>query len=260
MAGYQVKLPVFEGPFDLLFHLIEEQKLNIYDIPIAGITAQYLEYLHMLECLDIEVAGAFLVMAATLLEIKSRMLLPKVDPLDEERDDGFFSEDEMTGEEARQALVEKLLEYKRFKMTALALRELERKSSRIFCRSLEYEPKPEEVLQLHIGANDLLKLFQGLVRRRLNPPVHRVVVDRMNLNERIREIREFLRFRKGSVNFLDLLSAERNRRELVNSFMAILEMAKNGEIAVAQSKNFHPITVRRVDRCDEDDAPLSAVG
>lgn len=80
MSAYQVKLPVFEGPFDLLYHLIEEQKINIYDIPIAHIAGQYLEYLQMMEILDMEVASGFLIMAATLLEIKSKMLLPKEKP------------------------------------------------------------------------------------------------------------------------------------------------------------------------------------
>ena len=89
--GYQVKLPVFEGPFDLLYHLIEEQKIDLYDIPIAQVAEQYLEYIQLMEILDMEIASDFLVMAATLLEIKSKMLLPKERPLDSDFDD-FYDE------------------------------------------------------------------------------------------------------------------------------------------------------------------------
>lgn len=142
MSAYQVKLPVFEGPFDLLYHLIEEQKINIYDIPIAHIAGQYLEYLQMMEILDMEVASGFLIMAATLLEIKSKMLLPKEKPEeirsgDEDIDESMYEED------ARAGLVEKLLEYRRFKLVALQLREMERSASRIFTRSSDSSAAPK---------------------------------------------------------------------------------------------------------------------
>jgi len=245
MAGYQVKLPVFEGPFDLLYHLIEEQKVNIYEIPIALITAQYLDYLHMMEILDMEVASSFLVMAATLLEIKSKMLLPKTPAVDEgmlgdeDREDGSLSADD-----ARNELVNKLLEYKKFKMAALALREMEKASSRIFSRSYQYVPQPEEILQVHVGSNDLLNLYQGLVRRRLNPPMHKVVLDRISLNEKITQIRRILRERSGKIPFQALFPEAENKLERVLSFMAILEMCKAGEVDIMQSDNFSPIFLK----------------
>ncbi len=243
MQGYQVKLPVFEGPFDLLFHLIEEQKVNIYDIPIAAITAQYLDYLQMMEILDMEVASSFLVMAATLLEIKSKMLLPREQPaagdfIVEEGEDGQPVEGD-----ARADLVEKLLEYKRFKLLALQLRELERQNSRLFARGLTGEFHPEEILQIQVSPLDLLNLFQNLVRRRLHPPVHRVILDRLSVEEKITEIRRLLAERRVAIPFRELVKDPASRAETVLSFLAILEMTKGGEITLKQSGNFKPVTI-----------------
>ena len=244
MSGYQVKLPVFEGPFDLLYHLIEEQKINIYDIPIAHIAGQYLEYLQMMEILDMEVASGFLIMAATLLEIKSKMLLPKEKPEeirsgDEDIDESMYEED------ARAGLVEKLLEYRRFKLVALQLREMERSASRIFTRSSDLERGPEEILEINIGPVELLNIFHALVRRRLSPPIHRVVLEKIGILDRINEIRDMLKKFKGEVTFGKLLKKGASRYETVLSFMAVLEMARTGELAFAQKANFEPIVLRQ---------------
>ncbi|RCK79524.1 MAG: Segregation and condensation protein A [Candidatus Ozemobacter sibiricus] len=243
MQGYQVKLPVFEGPFDLLFHLIEEQKINIYDIPIAAITAQYLDYLQMMEILDMEVASSFLVMAATLLEIKSKMLLPREPPpsgefIAEEGEDGLPVEGD-----ARADLVEKLLEYKRFKLLALQLRELERQNSRLYARGLTGEFHPEEILQIQVSPLDLLNFYQSLVRRRLHPPVHRVILDRLSVEEKIAEIRRLLAERRAAIPFRDLVKNPASRADTVLSFLAILEMTKAGEITLKQAGNFKPVTI-----------------
>ncbi len=244
MAGYQVKLPVFEGPFDLLFHLIEDQKLNIYDIPIAAITAQYLDYIYMMESLDMEVASGFLIMAATLLEIKSKMLLPK-DKKEEfdEHEDGF--DDEFFEQDARSELVEKLLEYRRFKLIAQQLREMEINSSRIYTRNVDYERNPEEILEIDVGANDLLNFYQGLVIRRTNPPIHRVVMEKIGIVDRIKEIRNLLSRFRGEMTFSDLLKGKKTKFDVVLSFMAVLEMTKAGELSVSQSANFQPIKLKR---------------
>jgi len=247
MSAYQVRLPAFEGPFDLLYHLIEEQKVNIYDIPIATITSQYLDYLHMMDILDMEVASGFLVMAATLLEIKSRMLLPRDKPLpgeigtgDEDLDGAPYEED------ARQELVDKLVEYRRFKLMALGLREMERQNSRIYTRASDYEPHPEQILQINVSSFDLRAMYEGLVRRRLNPPIHRVVVDRIGLEARIDEIRRILRSMRSreEIPFRDLVRGRRDRYDVVLSFMAVLEMFKLGECDIVQTDNFTPITIR----------------
>ncbi|HNX74287.1 MAG TPA: segregation/condensation protein A [Candidatus Rifleibacterium sp.] len=243
MSVYQVKLPVFEGPFDLLYHLIEEQKVNIYDIPIAHIASQYLEYLQMMEILDMEVASGFLIMAATLLEIKSRMLLPKEKPEemlsgDEDIDESMYEED------ARAGLVEQLLEYRRFKLVALELREMERHASRIYTRSADLERQPEEILEINIGPVELLNIYHALVRRRISPPIHRVVLEKISILERISEIRAILKKFKGSITFIKLLKDINSRYETVLSFMAVLEMARTGELAFSQKENFAPILLR----------------
>lgn len=247
MNGYQVKLPVFEGPFDLLYHLIEDQKINIYDIPIASITAQYLDYLNILEILDMEVASEFLVMAATLLEIKSKMLLPKEKPgmVEDWDEDREINDSEAPDEDLRHGLVTQLLEYKRFKMIALQLRELERDASRIYTRHSGIEPKPEEVLQISISGLELISLYQGLVQRRVNPPVHRVVLNQIGVIERIREIRSMLNGARSGITFQALLKGKKSRQETVLSFVALLEMHKLGEIEFKQMANFRPIQIHK---------------
>lgn len=245
MSSYQVKLPVFEGPFDLLFHLIEEQRINIYDIPVSRIAASYLDYIQMMEILDMEVASGFLIMAATLLEIKSKMLLPgeKSDEIssgDDDIDDAYFEED------ARTELVEKLLEYRRFKLMSLQLRELERNASRIFTRSADFERQPEEILEINIGPVELLNVYHALIRRRINPPIHRVVLEKIGIMDRINEIRGVLKKFKGEITFGDLIKDRANRYEIVLSFMAILEMSKNGELELFQDVNFEPIKLHKL--------------
>ncbi len=255
MSGYQVKLPVFEGPFDLLYHLIEEQKINIYDIPIAHIASQYLEYLQMMEILDMEVASGFLVMAATLLEIKSKMLLPREKP--EEVSSGDLDIDESFYEEdARAGLVEKLLEYKRFKMVALELREMERSASRIYTRSSDLERQPEEILEIDIGPSELLSIYHALVRRRISPPIHRVILEKIGIIERINEIRALLKAFKGEMTFDRLVKKAASRYETVLSFMAVLEMAKAGELSVTQKANFKPIVLRPADAASRKESEV----
>ncbi len=243
MSVYQVKLPVFEGPFDLLYHLIEEQKINLYDIPIAKIAAQYLEYLQMMEILDMEVASGFLVMAATLLEIKSKMLLPKEKSEESFQDDGDF-DNEFFEEDARTQLVEKLLEYRKFKMVALELREMEKSASRIFTRKTDLERQPEEILEINIGAVDLLNIYHALVRRRISPPIHRVVLEKIGILDRISEIRTMLKQFKGEISFQQLVKNCASKYDKVISFMAILEMTKTGEVNFSQKGNFEPIILK----------------
>ncbi len=246
MNVYQVRLPVFEGPFDLLYHLIEEQKINIYDIPIAHITNQYLEYLQIIEILDMEVASSFLIMAATLLQIKSKMLLPKdreQEIYDEDYDD--YDGEYLDEEDARLDLVEKLIEYKRFKLIALELRKLEAEASRIYTRFSVIERKPEEILEINVGPRDLLNIYHALIKSRVNPPIHRVVVDRLGVEERIVEIRRYLKSFKKEINFTDLLKDPTNKENKVVSFMAVLEMIKAGELDFSQRDTFAPIILSK---------------
>lgn len=250
--SYQVKLPIFEGPFDLLFHLIEEQKINIYDIPISAITAQYLEYLQMLEILDIEIATSFLVMAATLLEIKSKMLLPQQKNEKEHQDLNLQTDsdnyDLNPSSDARSVLVVKLLEYKKFKYLANQLRELEKNSSRIFIRAFDSETnKPHEILSISFTPVDLRNLFINLIRRKYIPQTHKIIIDKISVEQKIEEIRKFLLATKKEIEFIDLLSNPKDKKEIVLSFLALLEMAKNNIISIKQSKNFAPIKISLVE-------------
>ncbi len=172
------------------------------------------------------------------------MLLPneKNDELntgDLEIDEAYYEED------ARNELVEKLLEYKRFKQVSLLLREKERSASRIFTRSTDFQRQPEEILEIDIGPHELLSIFHALVRRRINPPVHRVVLEKIGIMDRINEIRKVLKKFKGEITFGDLIKDKKSRYEVVLSFMAILEMSKNGELAIDQKENFQPITMKK---------------
>lgn len=254
MAAYQVKLPVFEGPFDLLYHLITEQEVDIYDIPIAKITAQYLEYIQMMEILDMDVASEFLVMAANLIEIKSKMLLPKEKPQDFDSGDEFI--DEAFADDPRQQLVEQLLEYKRFKLVAEELRDMERRASRIFTRTCDMDIQPEEILEINIGPIELLDVYHTLLRRRLEPPIHRVVLGKLSIIDRIKEIRTALKKFKGEITFARLLKKKATRYDTVISFMAVLEMIKAGEIGCDQNANFEPIVIyqgKKDEKVSEDE-------
>ena len=242
MSAYQVKLPVFEGPFDLLYHLIEDQQIDIYDIPIAKITEQYLEHIQMMEILDMEIASEFLVMAATLIEIKSKMLLPKEKPLEFESGDEFIDEG-LQQEDARTQLVEQLLEYKKFKLMALELRKMEGEASRIYTRTYEIDRQPEEILEINIGPVELLDIYHTIVRRKLMPPIHRVVLNKLSIIDRMKEIRNMLKKFKGEITFARLLKKDHSRYETVLSFMAVLEMIKDGEIGCSQDGNFKPILI-----------------
>ncbi|MBR4570191.1 MAG: segregation/condensation protein A [Candidatus Riflebacteria bacterium] len=242
MGAYQVKLPVFEGPFDLLYHLIEEQQIDIYDIPIAKITEQYLEQIQMMEILDMEIASEFLVMAATLIEIKSKMLLPKEKTQEFESGDEFIDEGYQE-EDARAQLVEQLLEYKKFKLLAQELRKMEGAASRIYTRTYDIERQPEEILEINIGPVELLDIYHTIVRRRLMPPIHRVVLNKLSIIDRMKEIRDMLKKFKGEITFARLLKKDNSRYETVLSFMAILEMIKDGEIGCSQDGNFKPILI-----------------
>ncbi len=241
--GYQVKLPVFEGPFDLLYHLIEEQKIDLYDIPIAQVAEQYLEYIQLMEILDMEIASDFLVMAATLLEIKSKMLLPKERPLDSDFDD--FYDEEMAEEDARAELVERLIEYKSFKEMAAKLREMEQNASRIYVRQTNAERSPEEILEINVGPYELLGIYHALVKRRIAPPVYNVVLEKLGVAERINELRIILKTFKGDITF-KRLTEEATRYETVLSFMAMLEMTKTGEITFNQKENFSEIHIKPI--------------
>lgn len=227
---YNIKIPVFEGPLDLLLHLIRENKIDIYDIPIALITHQYLQYIEVMKELNLEIAGEFLVIAATLIHIKSKMLLP----VDED-----LSEDEQ--EDPRLELVQRLLEYQTFKDAALDLREREEEWADIFHREpvkIEYTETDDTEGQYLFDMNlfDLLGAFKKLLDK-APPEVVQITRETLTVKDKISLIMEILE-EKDTVRFEDLFKEDRSRRQLIISFVALLELIRLGLVRAYQEKDF----------------------
>ena len=237
MSDYQVRLDVFEGPMDLLVYLIRKNEIDIYDIPIALITDQYLSYIDQIEVINLEKAGDFLLMAATLLQIKSRLLLP-----------GEAAEDEEY-EDPRTELVEMIIEYMQFKEIAEHMRALEKSSisraergfSELGSQSADQDADPE----IEATVSELILAFGRLMLKGPPPePVHRIEPERVSTAERTAEIRRMLR-KKGRVLFSDLVVKGTSRMLLVVTLVALLEMARKNEIVVEQGELFSEIWIAR---------------
>ncbi len=234
-----VKLPIYDGPLDLLLELIKKNEMDITDIPIAEITRQYLETLAEMKQLDLEVAGEFIVMAATLIYIKSKMLLP------EEKAD----EDEEGGD-PRAELVRKLLEYQAFKEAAKELGILEGERGKIFTRQIgDYylgELDPEEVGIDDFSANlfDLLSAFQAVMARVGNEPIHEVDEELVTIEEKMKEI-QGLFSEKKQLLFSELFPAHFSRNVLIVTFLALLEMVRTRWARVSQERQFGEILIEK---------------
>jgi len=240
----EVKLQAFEGPLDLLLHLIEKNKVDIYDIPIVEITEQYLDYVSKMPKDDLDLASEFLVMAATLIDIKSRMLLPKV--IDE------------NGEEIdpRAELVEKLIEYKMYKYAAVELRDMQVYAG----KSMYKQPTvPEEVskyeppvnldsLLADVDLNKLNDIFQMVLKRQVDKidPVRskfgKIEMEEVSLPDKITYVSTTVKKRK-KCKFKQLLEEAHSKVEVIVSFLAILELIKVGEIEVRQDETFGEIYI-----------------
>ena len=237
--AYQVVLPEFEGPLDLLLHLIDENELDIYDIPIAFITSQYMDYLHKAEEIDLNLSGEFMVMAGTLLVIKAKMLLPK------------RAEEEAEGEAApdpREELVEKLLAYRLYKENAEELKKMETSRTKIYFREVSEKyllslfPQPNPIGGLN--AEDLSGAFQEIIR--LMAARGRVITvqrDAMSVNDRIAYLTQTLSQRAGGVRFAQLLEQCEDLMEAVTTFLALLELLSKGVVAVSQKESFGDIFI-----------------
>jgi len=239
-----VKLEVFEGPLDLLLHLIEKNKLDIYDIPIALITEQYMDYLKMMEKQDLDNMSEFLVMAATLLKIKSRMLLPREETEEEEPED------------PRQELVERLLEYKMYKYMSLELKDLQMDAGKMLFKKSTLPPevsdfKEEINLDELIGDLTLAKLndiFRSVMKKQVDKidPVRskfgKIEKEEVNLSQKMRYVQEYgLAHKKFS--FRKLLEEQNDKMELIVTFLCILELMKMGRISIVQEEIFDDILI-----------------
>lgn len=225
-----IKLEIFEGPLDLLLHLIKKNEVDIYDIPIALITSQYLEYLDLMKSFNIEVAGEFLVMAATLTKIKSRMLLPSLAPEEEEEE-----------EDPRMAIVRPLLEHMKLKDLAEALERRAVLDRDVFVRTpslsgLDLGEEEGELVEASLF--DLMDAFRRLVSRLEPGPGLEITLEAKSLEERITEIIEALK-EKGQTTFEELSSRDQSRGALILTFLAVLELARLGLLRLFQ----HPVSL-----------------
>lgn len=230
MSLIRVQLPAFEGPLDLLLHLIQREEIEISDIPIARITREYLDTLELMRELDLEVAGEFLVMAATLMRIKARMLLPP-SIADEEEED------------PREGLVRQLLEYRRFKEAAGGLERLEADRRLLFDRGApaQLEDPLDGELQ-PVSLFRLLDALKNVLQREAPPIVHTITAEPISLEEAIGVIRGQL-LRGERALFEEVLAEFVTRLEKITAFLALLELLKQEQITVAQEELFGPIWI-----------------
>ncbi|MDR1801495.1 MAG: segregation/condensation protein A [Lachnospiraceae bacterium] len=242
-----IKLEVFEGPLDLLLHLIDKNKIDIYDIPIVEITNQYMDYIHAMQEADLNLMSEFLVMAATLLEIKCKMLLPV------ENDEGEEQED------PRASLVEQLLEYKMYKNLAFELRDLETEGALFYYKE---KTLPGEVAD-YVPPIDLDALLSGLTLRKLSAVFEEVMRrgiekidpvrskfgqierDEVTIEDKLEYIIAYAK-NHPSFGFRALLTKQKSRAHVVVTFLAILELVKEGALSIEQDKPFNDIILKAV--------------
>ena len=234
---YKVKLEVFEGPLDLLLYLINKEEIDIYDIPIAKITAQYLEYMELMQLLDLNIAGEFLVMAATLMHIKSKLLLPP------DQTEGAEAEEE----DPRAELVKRLLEYKKFKEAASELSQMESHQKHFFARVgsgiTPEETAPEDDF-FEASLFDLITAFTKVLKDIPKEVFHQVIKDEFTVSEKIHDILHMM-VEKKKMLFTDLFKAAKSKFEIITMFLALLELIKIRELAVIQAFHFGEIEIVR---------------
>ena len=230
---YQVRLEIFEGPLDLLLYLIKKEEIDIYDIPIARITEQYLDHLRLMEELDIAVAGDFLVIAATLIYIKSKMLLPP---------DPAIAGDADLAEDPRAELVERLLEYQKFKSAANMLYSRGEVEGACYTRgALETDTNNPEVAATVF---DLLRVFRDILERQQSAAEMEIERDEMTIGEKLAQIRALIAV-SGEISVREVFELAGSKRDLILTFLAFLELVKEGEISLIQQRLFGEIIARK---------------
>jgi segregation and condensation protein A len=230
---YTIRLETFEGPLDLLLHLINKNELDIMNIPIALITEQYLEYLKLMKILNLDVAGEYLLMASTLLHIKSKMLLPVSSDGEEEE-----------GEDPRAELVRRLLEYQKYKEVAVELERRPMLDRDVFIRSMSVNAggSPAEG-ELEVSLFEMMETFRKMLERAKPEVFHEVVLERLTVEEKLQEILTLLQREKRSTAFHLLFPDQASRRVIVVTFLAILELVKMKRIRLFQMAPFETIRI-----------------
>ncbi|MEO5657123.1 MAG: segregation/condensation protein A [Nitrospiria bacterium] len=239
-AAYEVKVPTFEGPMDLLLHLIREHRIDIYDIPISSITQQYLEYLDLMTELNLSVAGEFLVMAATLVQIKSRMLLPRDEQPDAAEDD----------RDPRQELIQRLVEYQRYQEAAGLLEEREAHWRNVFRREQELpEIEPEGFELGDLSLFDLLNALRGVLERVPDQAIMDISVDTLTVRDRMTKILERIdELGDGmTLRFDQLFEGAQSRVAVIVTFLALLELVKIHVLGLRQDEAAGTIAIVRLE-------------
>ena len=233
---YVTKINEFEGPLDLLLHLIKKSNIDIYDISLSDITDQYLEYIHQMEELNLDIASEYLVMATELLEYKSRSLLPKK------------IEDDKEEEDPKEELIKRLVDYKKYKEITSEFKKLEDIRSEIYTKTPsninEYDEKV--INNSELSVNDLISAFKKFIdRKEYEKPLNtKITTKELSVSDRIIKIKEKKK-KKNEVNFIDLFD-KLTKDYVVVTFLSILEMSKNKEIEIKQDNNFGNIIIKEV--------------
>jgi len=233
--AYKIKLQLFEGPLDLLLYLVKKDHLNIYDIPIKDVTEQYMKYIELMQLLDLNIAGEFLVMAATLMQIKSKMLLPAEEQVQEEQED------------PRDELVKRLLEYEKFKQVAEELRQREIQQKDVFKR-----PKPiakEEIpgepeVYFEASLFDLITAFSQALEDVPKELFYEVIKDEFSVEDKVHKILHLMLV-ESSVPISKLFSEAKSKIEIIVTFLAVLELIRMKEIVAGQRGVFGEIEISR---------------
>lgn len=236
---YKVELEIFEGPLDLLLYLIKKEEVEIYDIPIERITNQYMKYLDVLKMLDLNIAGDFLVMAATLMMIKSRMLLPVEERAEEEEDE----------EDPRWDLVRQLVEYKKFKDAALHLEEFEAIQQNVFARDSEEGIELGEEADMamrDVGIFDLISAFSDALKKMEREDLKEIFFERFTVAEKVDQILQALKD-SDTLIFSALFSGITSRSEIVCTFLALLELIRLKQVTVKQNDTFSDIVIAKAE-------------
>jgi segregation and condensation protein A len=233
--NYRCNIDIFEGPLDLLLHLIKEQKMDIYDIRISEITKQYLSYLDLLSELNLEMVGEYLVIAAELAKIKSKTLLP----VPETEEDVLAAE----GEDPRAELMRRLLEYQRYKEAAFELRQKEYDQQQLFTRTGEVVlESSEEELLIEANVFDLLTAFQKVLKEKSFKKDYEIKITTLSISDRIKDILEILNLSE-SVTFDSLFTTLNSKQEVIVTFLAILELMRMQLIRSQQARQFDVIRI-----------------
>jgi len=226
---YGIKLEIFEGPMDLLLHLIQKNDLDIYDIPISKITSEYLAYLNLMKEMNLDVAGDFLIMAATLMRIKSKMLLPQHE-----------NEDEEELEDPRDEITKRLLEYKKFKEASKLLKTNLEKQKDVFFRKTQPEFTDED-FGVDVSLFDLMDAFRKVLEK-AKKSSKEIIKEEFTIEDKIRIVLSLLEGKKF-ISFYSIFLKDESRYSVIVTFLALLELIKIGQIYVRQNEAFSEIRI-----------------